>query len=48
MLSLDSVYLLPQKRRTSLLVHWFRIHPPVQGKQVRFLVQEDFHVPQGN
>ena len=27
--------------RTSLVVHWIRIHLPMQGTWVRFLVQED-------
>ena len=26
---------------TSLVVQWFRIHLPIQGTQVRSLVQED-------
>ena len=29
------------KRRASLVVQWFRIHLPMQGTQVQFLVQED-------
>ena len=29
------------KQRTSLVVHWWRIHPPKQGTQVPSLVQED-------
>ena len=36
---------LKKSTRTSLVVQWLRIHLPMQGTQVPFLVQEDFTCP---